>query len=61
VSLVKFLKHRKLATGTTLDVRVTKASTIGLDYTLTTRKLKDPKHKTLCLEPGATKAQKTCS
>jgi hypothetical protein len=58
LALVKQFKKRRLAIGTTFDVRVTKPGTIGAVRTFVTRKRKLPTTRLLCLQPGASKPAK---
>jgi streptogramin lyase len=53
VKLTKFVRRAKLKPGARLEVRVTKARTIGKVRRITIRSLKLPKVQDLCLRPGA--------
>lgn len=51
VPLVKYFKHHKLATGTKIDVRITKPATIGYEITYTTRNGNASKQNAKALKP----------
>ncbi len=53
LQLAKYFEKRKLAPKTKIEIRATKAATIGLFARFTTRNLKLPRKQILCLPPGA--------
>jgi hypothetical protein len=58
---LKSLKRVKLKNKTVITVRVTKPGFIGQVFTYKIRLYQRGQRTTRCLEPGATKPQKTCS
>jgi hypothetical protein len=58
VKLVAVFKKRRMPAGTRLEIRVTKAGTIGKVVTFTLQKKKTPKRTDRCLAIGATKPSK---
>ena len=61
LSLTKLLKKAKLKAKAVVTVTVTKPGFIGTWDRFTIRSRKVPSHSTMCLEPGSTQPQKTCS
>jgi hypothetical protein len=61
LQLAKYVKKLKLKKNAKITVTVTTAGSIGTYTAITIRIQKPPTKKTLCLEPGATTPQKTCS
>lgn len=55
LSLSKLVRKGRFAKNAKLELKITLAGHIGKDVTLTFRKGKAPKKKTLCLTPGKTK------
>jgi Putative metal-binding motif len=59
VNLAKVaLKHRPLAPGAVVEVRIMRRSLIGEVIRLTTRRNRKPTTRQLCIRPGASKASK---
>jgi hypothetical protein len=50
-----WFRQRRLPAGTVITVRITKSQWVGLLVRFTTRRAKQPRRQTLCLQPGATR------
>jgi hypothetical protein len=58
MNLLPLFKKRRLPVGTVIEVRITRAASIGKVVRFKTRRGKVPKATTLCLPPGQKKPGK---